>query len=124
MKKPEEEWIKTLEDGRKAKFIYQELPEGGAFMTAQLAGSEVVYSVVLAKAKKPLRREDVDSRFNGELSEEVVTLKRWYRESNREFKQGTVDENSCLQCPSFSRFSRRGEKGCRVSKIREDLLSG
>jgi hypothetical protein len=25
-KMPDEEWIKTLEDGRKVKFIYQELP--------------------------------------------------------------------------------------------------
>jgi hypothetical protein len=31
---PDEEWIKTLEDGRKLKFIYQELPEDGAFITA------------------------------------------------------------------------------------------
>jgi hypothetical protein len=25
----DEEWVKTLEDGRKVKFIYQELPEDG-----------------------------------------------------------------------------------------------
>jgi len=47
---PDEEWINTLEDGRKVKFIYQELPEDAAFITAQLAGNEVVYSVVLTKA--------------------------------------------------------------------------
>ena len=47
---PGEEWIKTLEDDRSVKFIYQELPEDGAFITAQLAGNEVVYSVVLTKA--------------------------------------------------------------------------
>jgi len=64
----DEEWIKTLEDGRKVKFIYQELPEDGAFLTAQLAGHEVVYSVVLTKARNPLRREDVESRFKDELS--------------------------------------------------------
>jgi hypothetical protein len=68
MKVPDEEWIKTLEDGRKVKFIYQELPEDGAFMTAQLAGNEVVYSVVLTKARNPLSRKDVESRFKGELS--------------------------------------------------------
>ena len=28
-KMPDEEWIKTLEDGRRVKFIYQELPEDG-----------------------------------------------------------------------------------------------
>ena len=65
---PAEEWIKTLEDGRKVKFIYQELPEDGAFITAQLAGNEVVYSVLLAKAGNPLSREDVESHFKRELS--------------------------------------------------------
>ena len=67
-KMPNEEWIKTLEDGRKVKFIYQELSEDGAFITAQVAGNEVVYSVVLTKARIPLSREDVESRFKGELS--------------------------------------------------------
>jgi len=33
-----QEWIKTLEDSRKVKFIYQELPEDGAFITEQIAG--------------------------------------------------------------------------------------
>ena len=65
----DEDWIKTLEDGRKVKFIYQELPEDGAFITAQIAGNEVVYSVVLAKAGNTLSREEVESHFKGELSE-------------------------------------------------------
>ncbi len=64
----DEEWIKTLEDGRKVKFIYQELPGDGAFITAQLAGNEVVYSIVVAKAGNPLSREAVESRFKGELA--------------------------------------------------------
>lgn len=64
----DEEWIKKLEDGRKVKFIYQELPDDGAFLTAQLAGNEVVYSVVLTKAGNPLSREDVEGHFKGELS--------------------------------------------------------
>jgi hypothetical protein len=68
MKLSDEEWITTLKDGRKVKFIYHELPEDGAFITAQLAGNEVVYSVVLAKAGNPLSREDVESHFKGELS--------------------------------------------------------
>jgi hypothetical protein len=68
MKVPDEEWIKTLEDGRKVKYIYQELPDDGAFITAQLAGNEVVYSVVLAKAGNPLSRENVESHFKSELS--------------------------------------------------------
>ena len=65
---PDEEWIKALEDGRRVKFIYQELLEDGAFITAQLEGNEVVYSVVLTKARDPLSREDVESHFKGELS--------------------------------------------------------
>jgi hypothetical protein len=50
------------------KFIYQELPADGAFITAQVEGNEVVYSVVLTKARNPLSREDVESHFKGELS--------------------------------------------------------
>ncbi|MFI5094150.1 MAG: hypothetical protein ACHQIK_11965 [Candidatus Acidiferrales bacterium] len=69
---PDEEWIKTLEGGRKVKFIYQKLPEDGAFITAQLAGNEVVYSVVLAKAGNPLSREDVERHFEGELSKKSI----------------------------------------------------
>ena len=57
-----------LEDGRKVKFIHQELPEDGAFITAQIERNEVVYSVVLTKARNPLSREDVESHFKGELS--------------------------------------------------------
>ena len=65
---PDEEWIKTIEDGRKVKFIYQELPNDGAFITAQIERNEVVYSVLLTKARNPLSREDVESHFKGELS--------------------------------------------------------
>jgi hypothetical protein len=65
---PPEEWIKKLGDGRKVKFFYQELPEDVAFITAQLEGNEVVYSVILTKERNPLSREDVESHFKGELS--------------------------------------------------------
>ena len=54
---PDEEWIKTLEDGRKVKFSYRKLSEGGAFITAQIDRNEVVYSVVLSEARNPLSRE-------------------------------------------------------------------
>jgi hypothetical protein len=64
---PNQEWIKTLADGRKVKFTYQELLVVGAFITAQIAGNEVVYSVVLTKAKNPLSREDVESHFEVSL---------------------------------------------------------
>jgi hypothetical protein len=64
----DEEWVKTVADGRQVKFTYQELPVDTAFITAQIAGNEVVYSVVLTRIKNPLSREDVESHFEGELS--------------------------------------------------------
>ena len=64
----DEEWIKTLEDGRRVKFIYQELPENRAFITAQIAGNEVVYSIVLDDVQNPLSRQEVGSHFASELS--------------------------------------------------------
>jgi hypothetical protein len=64
----DDEWVKTREDGRKVKFAYQELPKKGAFITAQIAGNEVVYSIILSDARNPLSREDVEDRFEGELS--------------------------------------------------------
>jgi hypothetical protein len=65
---PSDEWIKTLADGRRVKFTYQELPDEGAFITAQVEGNKVVYSIVLTNAKTPLSREEVESHFEGELS--------------------------------------------------------
>ena len=51
LKVPSDEWIKTLADGRRVKFTYQELPDEGAFITAQVEGNKVVYSIVLTDAK-------------------------------------------------------------------------
>jgi hypothetical protein len=64
----DEEWIKALADGRRVQFTYQELPDDVAFITAQIERNKVVYSIVLAKAKNPLSREEVESHFEGELS--------------------------------------------------------
>jgi hypothetical protein len=63
-----DEWVTTLEDGRKVKFTYQDLPEDGAFITAQIAGNKIVYSIILTNAHNPLSRGDVESHFEGELS--------------------------------------------------------
>jgi hypothetical protein len=65
---PEEEWIKILKDGRRVKFTRLELPEDAAFITAQIAGNKVVYSIVLTKVKNPLSHEDVEAHFNAEFS--------------------------------------------------------
>ena len=66
-KMTEDEWITAREDGRKVKFIYQELPEDRAFISAQIAGNKVVYSILLTKTRNPLRREDVEGHFESEL---------------------------------------------------------
>ena len=62
-----DEWIKTLADGRRVKFTYQELPDKGAFITAQFEGNKVVYSIVLTDENKTLSREEVGGHFEGEL---------------------------------------------------------
>jgi hypothetical protein len=64
----DEEWMKALADGRRVKFTYQELPDDVAFITAQIERNKVVYSILLAEAKNPLSREEVESHFQGELS--------------------------------------------------------
>ena|ERR1700685_428808 len=64
---PSNEWIRTLADGRRVKFTNQELPDDGAFVTAQVACNKVVYSIVLTNARNPLSCEEVESQFEGEL---------------------------------------------------------
>ncbi|MGB7602202.1 MAG: hypothetical protein WBM24_17985 [Candidatus Sulfotelmatobacter sp.] len=49
------------------KFTNQELDEK-AFLTAQIEGNKVVYSIVLSHAENPLSREEVETHFEGELS--------------------------------------------------------
>ena len=63
---PNDEWIRTLADGRRVKFTNQELTDW-AFITAQVEGNKVVYSVVLTNAENPLSRGEVESHFDGEL---------------------------------------------------------
>ena len=64
----DQEWIKTIADGRRVKFTSQELPGDRAFITAQIESNKVVYSILLAKAKNPLCREEVESQFEAELA--------------------------------------------------------
>ncbi|HXM21586.1 MAG TPA: hypothetical protein VN948_10025 [Terriglobales bacterium] len=68
---PSDEWIKTLADGGRVKFTNQELDER-AFITAQVEGNKVVYSIVLTNAKNPLSRGEVESHFEAELSKKSL----------------------------------------------------
>jgi len=62
-----DEWIRTLADGRNVKFSHDELVDA-TFITAQIEGNEVVYSILLKKAEIELSREEVEGRFKAELS--------------------------------------------------------
>lgn len=64
----DQEWIKTLADGRRVKFTNQELLDTQAFITAQVERNKVVYSIVLTKVKNALSHEEVEGYFEGELS--------------------------------------------------------
>jgi hypothetical protein len=64
---PNDEWIRTLADGRKVKFSHDELMDT-TFITAQIEGNEVVYSILMSKTETKLSREEVERRFEGELS--------------------------------------------------------
>jgi hypothetical protein len=68
LRMPSDAWIRTLVEGRRVKFTNQELPNHWTFITAQVEGNKVVYSIVLTNEKNPLRREEVESHFAGELS--------------------------------------------------------
>ena len=48
------------------EFTYLELSDGGAFLTAQIGGHEVVYSVILDAVQDPFSREDVERHFERE----------------------------------------------------------
>ena len=43
----EDEWTNVISGDRLVKFTYLELAEGKAFLTAQIAGHNVVYSVIV-----------------------------------------------------------------------------
>ncbi len=64
---PDDEWIKTLADGRRVKFTNQELDDR-AFITAQVERNKVVYSIVLTNLGNPLSRDEVERHFEGEFS--------------------------------------------------------
>lgn len=59
----EDEWTKVSSSDQLVKFTYSELPNGKAFLTAQIAGHEVVCSVILPQPEHPFSREGVESHF-------------------------------------------------------------
>jgi hypothetical protein len=63
-----DEWVRTLADGGRVKFTHQKLTDDWVFITAQIEGNKVVYSVVLTNEKNPVSRKEVESHFEGELT--------------------------------------------------------
>ena len=66
-KMPNDEWIRTLADGRTVKFSHDELIDA-TFITAQIEGNELVYSILLSKGATKLSGKEVEGRFQHELS--------------------------------------------------------
>ena len=62
----EDQWTKVISGDRLVKFTSVDLPEGEAFLTAQIAGHDVVYSVMLRRAEHPFNREGVERHFDYE----------------------------------------------------------
>ena len=59
----QDEWKNVSPGGQLVKFTYSELPDGKVFLTAQIAGHEVVCSVILPQAEHPFSREGVERHF-------------------------------------------------------------
>jgi len=64
----EDEWTKVISGDRLVKFTYVDLPGAEAFLTAQIAGHAVVYSVVWPHAEQPFNRAGVEHHFSYECS--------------------------------------------------------
>ena len=63
----EDQWAKMISGDRLVKFTYSDLPDGAAFLTAQIAGHEVVYSIILEQREHPFSRHGVERHFKFEL---------------------------------------------------------
>ena len=62
----QDEWSTVISVDRLVKFTYYDLPSGEAFMTAQIAAHEVVYSI-LSEQTEAFSRVGVEDRFSYEL---------------------------------------------------------
>ena len=63
----EDEWTTLIGVNRLVKFTYADLPIGAVFMTAQIAGHDVVYSIISEQTERPFSRVGVERRFDREL---------------------------------------------------------
>ena len=61
-----DEWTTVISGDRLVKFTYVDLSTGASFMTAQIAGHEVVYSLI-SEQPEGYSRVGVEGRFPDEL---------------------------------------------------------
>ncbi len=59
----EDEWTKVITGDRLVKFTYADLLEGKAFLTVQMAGHDVVCSVIVPQVEHAFSREGVERHF-------------------------------------------------------------
>jgi hypothetical protein len=62
-----DEWTKVISGDRLVKFTYFDISAEAAFMTAQIAAHEVVYSILSEQTEQPFSRVGVEGRFLYEL---------------------------------------------------------
>jgi len=62
-----DEWTKGISGDRLVKFTYDDLPDGAAFLTAQIANHEVVYSIIVEETEQPFSRHGVERHFEYEF---------------------------------------------------------
>jgi len=62
-----DKWTKLISGDRLVRFTYCDLPAGAAFMTAQIASHEVVYSIISEQTEHSFSRVGVEGRFGYEL---------------------------------------------------------
>ena len=62
-----DEWTKSISGDRLVKFTYDDLPNGAAFLTAQIANHEVVYSIIVEETEQPFSRHGVERHFEYEF---------------------------------------------------------
>jgi hypothetical protein len=58
-----DEWTTVGAGDQLVAFTYAEMPTGEAFLTAQIAGHEVVCSVILPEPEHPFSRTGVERHF-------------------------------------------------------------
>lgn len=62
----EDEWTRVTSGHRLVKFTYSDLLDDRAILTAQIAGRDVVYSVLLGHTEHPFSRAGVERHFDQE----------------------------------------------------------